>query len=471
MTTFLLVAIALAFAFHVAMHFATRRQGGPRVRRLRCTVPVALVLSFWAYCVVPYFVQLLIQGHVELVLGRVPAPPPVVRSVRALLLGLCLALCASWVTTAIKRRQPVVGLARLLAFLAPWLGITLGGFLAGGGTGPTILLYPALAMAVWVNRPHPKTLLGALGVMTALTAAGSVALAVLVPDLGLTTRGTYALDPKALIGGKLLSGPFQHPNTLGIVLALGLPTIMFIQGRFARRLAYAVTIFALAWSASRTSMTAAAVSLVVVSAFNLAPSLGRFLGGFSVLTATATAIALPLSITSLAEYSGRGLIWSGSLQWWQERPWFGYGPGFYASGAQTATNLGRTAFSGHNEFVHVLATGGIASAAGVAVLLLCCSIVGIRQARRGSVALMAFTATLATLFVLEVPTDFQTAAQVGYAAWLPLAALLLGGFTHGRAAADAKEGPKGGLRTPEPPLVTMAGPGEAALAQDARAGR
>ncbi|MGC4807010.1 O-antigen ligase family protein [Micromonospora sp. DT233] len=301
-------------------------------------------------------------------------------AVTAAFLGLAVLLTGY----GLWRRRPD-RLPALALVLAPLATIHLAGLIAGERPGPVALALPAAAVASWVLRPGPSVL-ATIGALGAVTAAGSILLAALRPDLALLT-GADAGAKSGAIGG-LLTGPYPHSNVLGLILALSLPFVFGLRHPPTRRVALTSILVALLWTGSRTSQLAALVVLLswALLSWGVLPrgllTRGRrglligehgrprgLLIGVPVAAGLGLTVASPLLTTDPASFTERGRIWRALLSRWAERPFTGHGPGYFERQPGLAEALGGRYTHGHNLLVHLLTVGGLLTVALFAVLL------------------------------------------------------------------------------------------------------
>jgi len=261
------------------------------------------------------------------------------------------------------------------------------------------------------------------GQLTVTTAAVAVCLALLRPSIGLEpyVPGLGGTDKTIIGSGDLLAGMFTHPNELGLVLALGAPAVLLLRSRAGRYAGLAIVLVAILWSASRTAMVAAAVSLLVLR-WATQPRRHRLFAAVVALGAFLTVLT-PLTTTDPYAYSKRGQIWTASLEHWQGMKWFGGGPDYYQRQLQAASDIGIYGAHGHNLFVNSLVVGGII---GLATMVLFLVVAYAMSVRAMNPTASAYFAALVFSSWLEVVFDFRNLGVYGYAVWIPLAMVFFG---------------------------------------------
>jgi hypothetical protein len=333
------------------------------------------------------------------------------------------------------------GLWRLVVLLAPWL-VILTRTLYSGSPSPESVLYLVVILALAALRPSPRVL-AALGALVVLTAVAAIAFGFLQPDAGRVREadGTVRerVDKAVFPALGLLQGMFTAENILGLYLAIGIAAVFMLRRRWLRLSGLAVVGFAICWSSSRIAMFAAGGMLLVGALTWACAKFGRHrtasaLARLAALATLAVMSVLPLAgwLSSAAgwdpdAFTGRGVIWNGSLtEWSSQSPLFGMGRDWYAQVAATDTSqLSSGAFSGHNQFVQWLATGGVLLAlVAVASLLIQTFATTTPGNPRLPIAAMLVTGTLVCGW-LEVPLGYIDNAAFWSVTVVPLAVLFL----------------------------------------------
>jgi len=236
------------------------------------------------------------------------------------------------------------------------------------------------AAAVYFRRRYRlETLLSTMGVAFAVLMLASLALAVVVPSLGVhheeTLEGTWR-------------GVFMHKNHLGAASVLAGLTFLQLSmtGPVRQRLLclplLALSVALLVLSGSRTSQVVALTLIATWPGVLLVRSkrprrrqLGVLLVAVLVMVVTLLAVVNRSYLLEMAgrdsSMSGRTVLWAGILSQAMQRPWLGYGYGaFWASNAGlqwTALSVSWDADSAHNSFLEVFLGLG---APGVVALLI-----------------------------------------------------------------------------------------------------
>lgn len=316
----------------------------------------------------------------------------------------------------------------VLLILLPWAVAMISSLIAGANIPYNSFALPIAAVALWrLNATFAD--LAPAAWLTGLTAVIALAMGILVPARGLLhgSSGLVSEADKAVIGDTLLSGPFNHPNQLGVVLALGIPAVFLLRHKPARFWIFALTCVALAWSASRGSL--AAVSCVMVAAWFVTrfktPRARKFWAFVSTAVAAAVVAHIPLTTEAFEAFSDRGQIWAASIAAWRESPVWGNGYTWYSDVAKVANDLTSVAFNGHNLYVHALVTGGVALVIVLVLVALKMVAASASAAGQGITFPLAYTISFFLIAVLEVPTRFRDIDPQSWVALLPLVVLAM----------------------------------------------
>jgi hypothetical protein len=400
--------------------------GQPKTAAIRWIIFLA-----WAYSVVPPFVGLLQLGRQQNPFGT-STTVTATQSHLSTALSIAVAFLCFRLILIHLRDPPSAPAWRLGVFLGPWLAIeVVSAVHAGYLSGRQFVLYPLIAIAFWLASP-PLRVVTTLAGLTIVTAAFSLIFAA-VSSLALVNVGQAGTD-KAIIssGPKLLAGPYNHSNSLGLSLALGAASVASLGSRRLRIAGFVLIASALLWASSRTSLLAAAAMLTVYYLSRGRPS--RFLRATSAVAMIVGAILvvfLPLNESNPAAFSHRGIIWITSLSRWHEHLWFGLGPQYY----ERPNNLGFYALYGHNLLVDTLARGGLIALASVTIWLAMLMRASIQLAVGALFPVMLLVA-IVYVSVLEVPLAFNNLGVLGYASWVPLAVIA---FTRDASQIEVEE--------------------------------
>ncbi|MBK6873792.1 MAG: O-antigen ligase family protein [Kineosporiaceae bacterium] len=331
--------------------------------------PVLQVLV-WASVVLPALIQTIVAPKNRVFTTSVVPYSPVASAAGAV---LTLAIVA-WGALILFRRfdsLPTDGRTVLLVLLLPWVYQVTRDLYEPAPPRLGLVVYPVIVITMWVLRPRLEQL-STLGYLIGLTAALSLVLAVAWPTKGIlvSAAGTVVTPDKQILPWGILIGPFTDGNPLGEFLSLGLPAVAFIRSRWLRPLIIVMTIFAVVWTATRSSIAGIGIAAALAIGLTVIPARLRRVTAIAALGAVAvTCMVLPLITTTSYAFSNRGYIWQASLRAWEQRPVVGLGSQWYAESAKYTTAIGETAFHGHNEFVQLLVLGGLINVALMALML------------------------------------------------------------------------------------------------------
>jgi hypothetical protein len=402
---------------------------------------VLLIVFLWARTIGSFIALSLTAEKVFVPVGADPIWPPAANVVSKLFYLLAVGLS---VVVILFRMNDITrpGLWKVAVLLAPWLYILTRGLYVGSWLNAETVLYVVVILALAALRPRPRVLI-ALGALVALTAIIAIAFGFLDPDAGLAhgaDGSLYDRPDKAVFPSLgLLQGMFTAENSLGVYLAIGLATVAMLPRWWLRFAAIGIVGFAIAWSSARNSLLAMGFMLLLgavvwaIAQYGL-PRAASVVARLATGALVVIMCALPLTgwLTSPTgwdedAYTGRGLIWNGSLTEWSSRGFlFGFGRKWYERIVESDTStLMNGAYSGHNEFVHLLATGGIVFAfLAVGALLVQAYVITMPGSRYLAVGAMLITG-IAISGWLEVPLRFVDGSMYWSVTVVPLAVLFL----------------------------------------------
>ncbi len=478
----------------------------------RWTVAAVLLVAVLVWAPLPY-------GSVT------PGGELLVRLAACLLLGVVLWGAASWreLRPVVWPAGAVAALA-VLGWLqaAPWPAGLVALLsperlrierLAEQTAGVAPAGWVPLSLAPEVSRSTALSIASVAAVLLAAAAVGSrrrgrrwiaaalFAGAVLQPAAG--ARRLLAGVPEATPGSALaeptnrLIGSFVHPNQLALLLEIALAVavaVVWWAWSGARRrgpdgigpghlvgavLLLAALAVSLVLTRSRAGILGAAAAAVVQSGALLVAlgfrwrRLAILAGGAAAVGAVAlTVLRRPLGRlleTPLGElvWAQRAEVWSETVELWTRFPLVGSGLGTFADGlplVESAALTGGTWLHAHNQWVELLATGGVLGAAVVAVGLVAlvrrlAAVLGSAIATEERAAALAALGALTAAgvhelfdFSLTAPANaIALAAVCGAAAGVPLIQPLRSGPRPDRGT-DLSGSPAGdGGRLPETP--------------------
>jgi len=393
----------------------------------------ALVLSLTALLVLPLMTQKVLGGNRQSV--ATIGSTVVLRQVDLVQVVLAAVTGAVCLFLMVRGRPGRAG-GVLVAFLVPWLALSATNLVNGVAPTATALAYVLIVVALW-RVGAPLAALAALGMLGGVVAAVSVALGVLWPPLGLYFNAAgQSLDAgKGLIFDKLLSGVFLSTNNLGQFLVLALPFAFLLSRRWLAIACVAASAYAIMWSGSRSSIGAMAAVLVTVGVVGATANTarrGKTIATFLLASAAAICVVLPfLAERSPSLFSGRGRIWHLALDAWWREPWSGLGSDWFLREAGMRTELGSrsvyTLFHGHNQFLHLLVTGGVITALAVAAMLLVACRAALRLEGRKRAVAVAYLVAFFVSGSLELNLGIVDRYQFWVTSLVPLMVIALAG--------------------------------------------
>lgn len=438
---------------------------GPGVNDVRAQVLLCLA---WAVVVVPQVIESLTTPQFEQSIEVAATPLTPVASLARLALTLALVGTAAWTTiTAVRLERRRLELLPLVVFLAPWVVMVTRDWYVTGRPGVVAFLTPVLVLALWALQPR-MSCLSALGYLTAVGAAVSIGMAVLDPSSAIfrSSQGDIVATEKEILPFGMLKGFLTQPNSLGKFLILGLPATLLIPRRGHRAAAVSLCVFAVVWSASRTSLEAAGamtLTALVLGAVRSRRS-KRSLGALAVLGAMTVVCVLPFLPTSPTAFTNRSFIWQASLPYWRADPWFGQGSDWYERIAQTSSAIAGAAFYAHNQLVQLLVTGGLTLTVAVGLLLWLTTARACREiSSSGSIFGILFLVTLAGTFTLEVSFPSVNSTASLPIVLVPLAVIAFSRDDRDRLDPGARKADEPRRRPTAVPPAPMSRAGAAAL--------
>ena len=311
----------------------------------RGRLETALILLIGAWFLVPRLIQTLslAKGVHTAVGGQQPPYTGLASAAQRGLFYLTIGLCL-WIIVLLWRRSPSRRGLALIVFLLPWAYLVIRDQYAQQRPENIYELMPVLAVAIWMLRPRIARL-QVLGYVVGVTIVASLLVGIALPGHGIQRNAAGALvtvDKQILPGGELV-GIFSDANSLGQFIALGLPAVMLIRARGWRIVIALCGLFALVWCASRSSMYAVALTIVVYLVVSRTRAHSRAFVAFLLLSIAFAAVCiLPLITHDPAAFTNRGYIWQASQGAWAQHPLFGNGSDWFSVIGSSSASLGPT---------------------------------------------------------------------------------------------------------------------------------
>lgn len=409
----------------------------PRSLQLsRDTVASLLVVLLWCRAVGSLTVLSLTADKTFVAVGQEEVTSKAASLVSQGFFALAAALCVLVVVFRVNDTTRV-GLWRLAAVLAPWLWLVVRDAYSAVVT-PDGVLYVLVVLALAALRPSPRVL-RTVAVLVIVTAVVAMLLGLLLPSAGILrdAGGDARVSDKETIPGLgLLEGMFTSENNLAQYLALGASSVLVLPRWWLRATGLLLVGVAVYWSSSRGAMIALGVSLAVAALVwllreGVSAAVARLTARVAIVAAVATMVVLPLLGWDDDAFTKRGDIWNGSLAEWARRaPWFGFGSNWYQRIAGTETTpFHGGAYTGHNQMVHLLATGGLVLAVLAVASLLAQGAVVSRPSHPAFVAATSLVVAIAVSGFLEVPLGFVDRSMFWTVGLVPLTIVF---FARGR---------------------------------------
>lgn len=396
-----------------------------RPTKRAATSPVPIVVLLWLAGWMPSGLSLAAgPGRTQTALGTgIIESTGLGRVVSVVLVGSAILASLAYIAGRLRDRVEIVS-SNLVLLLAPaFCLVVISSFANGRSPSVFSLAFPFCATALCL-APYewdPSPIVGRLTVLTATISLGMGAW---------TDRALMPVNDvnKALVGDRLLAGPYGHSNILGLTLVLGLPFVhrAGIHGRRVR-IGVALVALALLWSGSRTAMAAAALALLVYAAcraFHRHQRFARQMSAIALLAGAVLMVAVPLTSHDGSSFTRRGIIWQNALQVVRERQIFGLGSWIFSEEGILVNRLGVSPEHGHNIFITSLAMGGALTVMAVGALLFVISARTVRTVP-SRLDLLGFLVALLYGGILETVLDFRAVNGFSFVVW-PLVVVLVG---------------------------------------------
>lgn len=277
------------------------------VDRVRTFWVYAVIVVVWSWVCVPKIIQTLLSPKYRSIVGVENAPYSRLAAAAdyALHLGV-IAICAL-VIVGYLNDVDTSAFGRLAVMVAPWAFIVVRDLYVPKALTQEGVAYLLIVLALWFLRPRIGHL-RCLGYLMGLTAAVSIAIAVVLPAQAIfrTAAGEVIVDDKQILPWGILVGIFTQGNNLGQFLALGLPTVFLIRHRWHRAGLVALSLLAITWSASRGAMVAVGAGLLAYLLVRMcAPWLRRLVVPAAVAGGFAIACVVPFVTTTPDAFTNR----------------------------------------------------------------------------------------------------------------------------------------------------------------------
>lgn len=332
------------------------------------------------------------------------------QSIRDPLLVLMLLVCIL-VILANVRKLPSRSANRLLLIGGTLLSFGVVDYFLVGSINSGILVVTLLATAIWSLGLRRADLHVFGGVATFLSLA-TLLLAVWWP------AAWQRDDEKGFFGEEVLAGPFSQMNVLGIALALLLPFSFTHKARWLKALTFLAMGTALVLTASRTSLIAAGISVLMMLVLRIQKSHTTRSLTYVVATVLVlmVVVALPLVTTNRAAFTARGGIWIDAREFTADSWELGHGLRTFAFGGPLYQVTHEQAAHAHNLFLQYLAMLGVVGVLGL-IILLRTMMNTAKRALGETVLLSGAVMVVIGLGIAEVPIRVEVFDGPAWIAW------------------------------------------------------
>lgn len=265
-----------------------------------------------------------------------------------------------------------------------------------------------------------------IGYIVGILALLTLAMTVVTSHAWMYGDAQSIADTKALLGSKILAGPFSQMNNLGMSMAAGFPFVLLIRHKGWRTILLVTVLLACVLSASRTSLIALCVTVVafiVLTACRTPKHRKR--ATLAGLTALAAAVVwIPLVTSNPGAYTSRGEIWMKSITLWTSNWTTGSSTFAYVGDGAVADVIGRSTYHGHNLFVTIVTMGGV-------LLTVCCVPLLVAVMSRTvntlnhSIVPALFIVIIASMSITEMPLRFDDFTGASWITWTALLSIAL----------------------------------------------
>ncbi|WP_158437804.1 O-antigen ligase family protein [Naasia lichenicola] len=395
---------------------------------------VAVIVAMFALVFVPNIIQKFLGGASARIVGASVVDSAQASLTRTIISLVAIILCVYLIVRRQRRSASTApAVAGIVVLLIPWLLLTVFDFFGHRIIpSPQSLLYPLLCVAIWRARLGESGL-RVIARCAIAVAAISVILGSMFPNSGLETitTGQFIASEKALLFGSLLSGVYFSGNNLGQFLVLLLPLMLYLKTRFGRVLGVVLVVFAIVWTGSRSSLitmiviAVLALLLVLIDSDTSRRRLAWVVGTIALIVS----LLVPFFFSGDARaFTGRGHIWATTLSYVAESPILGMGSRWFTVITGTDSDFGSTAnqyvFHAHNQWLQLLATGGVVLSIAVLAMLFIAMKLAIRSASHRSMPAALYIVAFLLSGILELNLGFVDRAILWPSALLPLAVIV-----------------------------------------------
>ncbi|WP_309127648.1 O-antigen ligase family protein [Microbacterium sp.] len=342
------------------------------------------------------------------------------------LIGVCIVIVLQNAAQSAHQRA-----GRLLLVIGALAAMVIMDVLISGSFNDAALLLILIAITVWtMGLASPD--LRILGVVAGIVSVGSLVLALFWP------AAWQQNDEKGFLGEDVLAGAFSQMNVLGIALAVLLPFALLLRTRTMRWTVMVASVLTLFLAASRTSLIAAGISVLVMLVLRVqkqavARTATIWMAAGAVIVMV---ILLPLITDDRGAFTSRGAIWINTRGFAAESWATGHGLETFRFGGPLYQVTHMPAAHAHNLFLHYVAMMGLLGLVTLVVLVL----PAVRAAANASSTRIAFAGSVTAMLglgIAEVPLRVETFDGPAWATWLVWFCLLFVALDDRGVHADA----------------------------------
>ncbi|MCX6454849.1 MAG: O-antigen ligase family protein [Actinobacteria bacterium] len=283
-----------------------------------------------------------------------------------------------------------------------------------------VILFPLTMFSLLISSEYQK-------ILKAIAIAGAVIIFICVwmlitnPEIAFYNGSNFIQD-KAIIGNRILAGPFSHPNSLGAAMLIISPAYLSLK-EYYRNLLLLLSFVVILMTGSRTSIFSFLIWILIL----VLPA-GRVLRKRILLLATFFSfilmILLPFATSQIGAFSNRGQIWINSRDYISRNPIFGYGVDFYSQQLGRNSNFISTAVTGHNLMIDILIKYGIV---GILLLLIffLIQLTRVYRSKHFSMIQGSYFFLLFLSGITETHLSFPLMGEIGFFFWIMFPIVML----------------------------------------------
>jgi O-antigen ligase len=244
----------------------------------------------------------------------------------------------------------------LLAVLILFWGYTvIGNNFHGARISLQAILFPLTMFGLVLSSEYNQILraIAFAGVLIMLICS---CMLIVAPDTAFYNSAAFGVD-KAILGSRLLAGPFSHPNALGAAMLIISPAFLILSKN--RRILFLLCSFVtILMTGSRTSIYIF-LFWVLVLMVPIHKAVKKRILLVGTLASLVLMFIIPFVVRQNDSFSNRGQIWIESRNYVFKSPIFGHGADFYSNELDRNSLLIKSALNGHNLMFDILIKYGL----------------------------------------------------------------------------------------------------------------